>query len=290
MEKKTPFFKTPAFLVILIIVLACLLIALVLIWDRGNPAPTPSPGPPPTQPGLNDQDDGLIYDNVRISLYMGGLLVRTIDVADDAKEAKAIIDNVIIDYMIKSIAFPAVDMEGVGDRITISLQYPDSDDVSVYHAFQKDGVPNVQIGNSYASISQASYASLLEFALGFLDQNALTITAGGESIRAISYTQPAPDPMMPGDELLPKAVAPYVERIRYAPDFIPAAGGEPLYGMFRFFDENDGYHEIEIGMPSGLEPWAWFTHVEQGTYIVEYACTNQEEQTVKYYFGLIIDK
>jgi hypothetical protein len=100
-----------------------------------------------------------------VVFYEGGIIKRIASIPADSEEARYFIDSIIFDHMVRSAAWPALDMKDYPDRVDIyrtgsaAAQGLDS---SVYHVFMKDGAPFLQMGDGmYSGMSPELYDQLL---------------------------------------------------------------------------------------------------------------------------------
>ncbi len=104
-----------------------------------QPAATTAASPVPTLP---ENTDAVVF-------YKGGAIDRI--VSFDTEENKYFIDTVIFDHMIRSAAWPALDMNAYPDRIDIYRNdSPSAEGLpqgKVYHVFLQDGKPCLQWGD-----------------------------------------------------------------------------------------------------------------------------------------------
>lgn len=112
---------------------------------------------------LSEQDLEALGDVV---VFYEGSVIKSIASIDSSDEARYFIDTVIFDHMIRSAAWPALDMNDYPDHIDIYRTRADTEEpqVEVYHAFLKDGAPFLQMGdNMYSGMSPELYDQLLLF-------------------------------------------------------------------------------------------------------------------------------
>ncbi len=100
-----------------------------------------------------------------VVFYEGGAIKRIALI--DTDETRYFIDTVIFDHMIRSAAWPALDMKDYPDRVDIyrtGSEAAQGLDFSVFHVFVKDGAPFLQMDyNMYSGMSPELYEQLQLF-------------------------------------------------------------------------------------------------------------------------------
>ena len=111
-----------------------------------------------TAPMQKHQDD-----TITITLYQDGEYVRGVTISDPGQEQ--IVMDAIFNYLIKSAAWPAVDIDTMEKRIDIYIAEEDAR----YYVFDLEGRHCMQSGRDgrYAVISDEVYAPLYELAAGY---------------------------------------------------------------------------------------------------------------------------
>ena len=213
-----------------------------------------------------------------------------ISVPDERRE---IVTDAVEDYMLKSAAWPGVDVEAQDMYIQI-FEKSASGDVAEYYVFEKDGRPCMQPGRDgmYSIISDEVYRPLYELAMGWYLPHTMTVVSGGESLFAIRNLIWAEGDGESADGLsmTPQQAEPMVEYITYAEDFSPYVDGQLQPGVrIKLYDEN--YDEVEYFISSGRESWAEIGTVGPGRYIAvaEESFKDADGSSgYQYFFGLIV--
>ncbi len=100
-----------------------------------------------------------------VVFYEGGIIKRIASIPADSEEARYFIDSIIFDHMVRSAAWPALDMKDYPDRVDIYRTGSEAAQglaSSVFHVFVKDGAPFLQMGDSmYSGMNRELYEQLL---------------------------------------------------------------------------------------------------------------------------------
>ncbi|MEL7601839.1 MAG: M56 family metallopeptidase [Bacillota bacterium] len=128
------------------------------VYITSNDKTSNSPYTALTQQDLETLGDVVVF-------YEGGAIKRIAPIDTDG--TRYFIDTVIFDHMIRSAAWPALDMKDYPDRVDIyrtGSEAAQGLDFSVFHVFVKDGAPFLQMADSmYSGMSPELYEQLLLF-------------------------------------------------------------------------------------------------------------------------------
>ncbi len=128
------------------------------VYITSNDKTSSSPYTALTQQDLETLGDVVVF-------YEGGAIKRIAPIDTDG--TRYFIDTVIFDHMIRSAAWPALDMKDYPDRVDIyraGSEAAQGLDFSVFHVFVKDGAPFLQMDdNMYSGMSPELYEQLLLF-------------------------------------------------------------------------------------------------------------------------------
>ena len=86
-------------------------------------------------------------DDAAITLIQGGKAVRSISLKDNP-DYQDLAQHVIWDHMIRSAAWPAVDVETFEDRIELYTSIAEGEPATTYYVFLQDGRPCMQAGKA----------------------------------------------------------------------------------------------------------------------------------------------
>ena len=128
------------------------------VYITSNNKTSSSPYTALTQQDLEALGDVVVF-------YEDGVIKSIASINTD-DETRYFIDTVIFDHMIRSAAWPALDMNDYPDRIDIYRTRADTEEpqAAVYHVFFKDGAPFLQMDDSmYSGMSPELYDQLLLF-------------------------------------------------------------------------------------------------------------------------------
>lgn len=128
-----------------------------------SPPPAPSASVPPAPSSTLSPDAA---QEQSIVLIKDGKAARAVAIADD-RDYQDLARRVIMDHMIRSAAWPAVDVETFEDRIEISTSIVEGEPVSTFYVFLQDGKPCMQSGNGMWTFMQEElYRELYAVASG----------------------------------------------------------------------------------------------------------------------------
>jgi hypothetical protein len=263
------------------------------------------------------------HQEITLDLTLSGEYVHGFPIKDAASQ-KVVMDAVF-NYMIKSSAWPGVDISTRKDYIAITIKYNEKDtEYSLYYVFDKDGKHCMQTGKDgmYSTISDEVYEPLKDLAMGYSLPHAMTIVSGGNTIHAVQHLIQSRQNKdgLPADMkyLTPQQMADHIQYLRLDPDreglspFTLFFNNEKVYGTYILY--NDKFQEIPFLNPSALEPQTYlFRNANPGKYIVElqtisinemeslsgqYLLTNTQSQAAsfaltsiigyQYFFGVIV--
>lgn len=82
-------------------------------------------------------------------------------------EEATLIEELVFDYMVKSAAWPSMDISALEEYYMIRAKYPDSEELSEYYAYILDGRSVMQRGTGfYSYVSESKYAYLEKILTG----------------------------------------------------------------------------------------------------------------------------
>jgi hypothetical protein len=205
------------------------------------------------------------------------------------------VEAAIFNYMIKSAAWPGVDVDALDLYIHI-VQRDENGETSEYYVYEKDGAHCMQAGKDgmYSTISDEAYQPLYELAMGWHTPHTMMITSGEESVYAVRNwvsSKSVNGLYADGMRLTPQQVAAEVNYITLAEDFAPYVDGEMQPGV-AFTLYNEEYEEVEYPIPSGLAAWTYIGHAGPGRYIAKAEMGFEEDDGshngYQYFFGLVV--
>lgn len=257
-------------------------------------ATTPSPAAieskpdkqaPSTKAASADDGKGIPIVSSSISLFLSGRHIHTIPVDDEA--GRTVMMEAIFNCMIKSAAWPALELDALGDRITLEVKYEGDDQPTVFHVFEYNGRHCMQSHDMYTILNDEPHGPLHKLAMGYGLPDALTIRSGKNEIKATALPGGTAESKSP---FTPKQMAAHIQYLQLDAEhakteltpFTPMAGGGKVFGWYRLY--NDKFEELDFIRPSGLEPQTYlFKDREPGRYIVEL-----ETGEHCYFFGVVI--
>ncbi len=252
------------------------------------PSLTPSVTPASDLPG-----------DIRLELFLGGRQVQSVSAADP--QQKQVVMDAVLDSMLRSAAWPAVNTDNIKDRLCISIG-SGSEDAMEYTVFDLDGRHCMQKGNGmYTYLSDKAYQPLFDLAMGCRLPYVMTVTSGKNSILAAGFTvwTKRKEDIQHGTEmarLKPQDVAGHIPYLELDPErdsatpFTPYVGGKEVYGAYALYD--DKLKELTYFPASGLKPQTYlFKGASPGKYIVELDLELLEGDMTagrQYFFGVVI--
>lgn len=235
----------------------------------------------------------VLPESVSIVMFRNGESRDGYSVADDAQ--RQTVQNAIFHYLIKSAAWPGVDVGTLDKYIYIGEQYANGD-IAEYYVFDKDGQHCMQNSRNgmYSTISDEVYQPLYELAMGWHTPHTMTVTSGGDSIFTVRnwiWSEEKDGLSADGMRLAPEDVANEIEFITLGEDFAPYVDGERRPDVvFKLYGEDFG--EVTYPIPSGLAAWISIGQAGPGRYIAVAEQGFEDEKGnrngYQYFFGLII--
>ena len=197
-------------------------------------------------------DEASLAEAYDIELYHNGENREGYSLMEDPE--KRIVETAIFNYMVKSAAWPGVEVETLDLYIHIAGWDADGG-VQEYYVFDRDGAHCMQAGKDgmYSTISDEVYQPLYALAMGWHTPHTMTILSGEESIFAVRNwvsSQSADGLCADGMRLTPQQAAAEVEYITYAEDFAPYIDGEVRPGLLlRLYNEDFAEVEYPVAPP-----------------------------------------
>lgn len=153
------------------------------IEKYGGELPKPAPSLSVT-PSAKVESPAMLED-ISLELYVGGERVREVTVEDEA--GKRVVEDAVMNGMLKSAAWPAVDVHSLEDYIVIRAYYIELQKDKEYVIFDKGGQHCIQFDGMYVILNDGLNDALEELLLGNYKPEIMTVVSGENSIKVTGH-------------------------------------------------------------------------------------------------------